>query len=82
MKAIMDRVLIRLEENEKKNGDIFLPDNFEKTRTTGEVLSVGEDVRAVKVGQKVLFHVFDELPTVQKDVVAVRENSLLAILEE
>ena len=59
-----------------------MPDNFEKTRTTGEVLSVGEDVRAVKVGQKVLFHVFDELPTVQKDVVAVRENSLLAILEE
>jgi len=26
--------------------------------------------------------VFDELPTVQKDVVAVRENSLLAILED
>ncbi len=82
MKAIMDRVLIRLEENEKKNGDIFLPDSFEKTRTKGEVLSIGENVRAVKVGQKVLFHAFDELPTIEKDVVAVRENSLLAILED
>ncbi len=82
MKAVMDRVLIRLDEKEKQNGNVLLPENFEKTRTIGTVLSIGPDVRAVNVGDKVLFHAFDELPTIEKDVVAVRENSILAIFEE
>ena len=29
-----------------------------------------------------MFHVFDELPTIEPDVVALRENSLLAVLED
>lgn len=82
MKAVMDRVLIKLDEKEKQKGNVLLPDDFEQTRTIGVVLSVGPDVHAVSVGERVLFHVFDELPTIEKDVVAVRENSLLAVFDK
>jgi len=82
MKAVMDRVLIKLADKEKQEGNVLLPENFEKTQTVGTVLSVGPDVHAVNVGEKVLFHAFDELPTIEQDVVAVRENSLLAVFQE
>ena len=78
----MDRVLIKLDEKTKKEGGVLLPDGFEETRTVGVVLSVGPEVRSVQKGQTVLFHVFDELPTIEPDVVALRENSLLAVLED
>jgi hypothetical protein len=39
-------------------------------------------VKSVKVGDKVLFHVWDELPTYDPDVVVVRENSLLGVFED
>ena len=46
------------------------------------VESIGEDVKSVKVGDKVLFHIWDELPTYDPDVVVVRENSLLGVFED
>ena len=82
MKAILDRVLIKLDEKTKKEGGVLLPDDFEKARTVGKVLSIGPEVKSVDVGQRVIFHAFDELPTIEPEVVAVRENSLLAILED
>ena len=82
MKAVMDRVLIKLDESKKQEGGVLLPDDFLKARTVGVVLSIGPQVKSVKVGQRVIFHAFDELPTIESDVVALRENSLLAVLEE
>lgn len=83
VKAIGDRVFIRLEKQESKtSGGILLPEAFENERTIGVVESVGSDVKMVKVGDKVLFHVFDDLPTPDKNVVVVRENSLLGIIED
>lgn len=83
VKAILDRVFIRLEKKDKvTEGSILLTDNAEAERTIGIVESVGADVRSVKVGDKVLFHIFDELPTYDPDVVVVRESSLLGIFEE
>lgn len=82
-KAIGDRVFIRLEKQEDKTeGGLFLPETAESERTIGVVESIGADVSIVKVGDKVLFHIFDELPTPDKDVVVVRENSLLGIIED
>ena len=37
-------------------------------------------MKGIKPGDRVLFHVFDELETPVKDVVAVRENSILGVL--
>ena len=83
VKAIMDRVFIRLEPNTTATvGGIFLPETQENPRTIGIVESIGPDVHCVKVGDKVLFHVFDELPSPNKDIVVVRQNSLLGVFED
>lgn len=80
--AIMDRVFIRLEKEEKTKGGIILADTIENTRNIGIVESIGSDVTSVKIGDKVLFHAFDELPTYDPDVVVVRENSILGVFED
>lgn len=82
MKAIADRVLLELQEKPDQTCGILLPDNFQTVKTVGKVLSVGKNVTSVDVGDVVLFHAFDELPTLKKNVVAVRERSILAIMEE
>lgn len=83
VKAIMDRVFIRLDEKKKKTeGGIILTDDAEEERNIGIVESIGEKVKSVKVGDKVLFHKFDDLPTYDPNVVVVREYSLLGILND
>lgn len=84
VRAVMDRVFVRLdEEDEKTQGGIIVsPSAYGGERTIGVVESVGEDVRAVKIGDRVLFHVFDELPTFDKSVVVLRENSILGVFED
>lgn len=82
-RAIGDRVFIRLESKENKTtGGLYLPETSETDRTIGIVESVGEKVTVVKAGDRVLFHIFDELPSNDPDVVVVRENSLLGIIED
>lgn len=80
VKAIMDRVFIRLEP--VKADGIIIPDDVKNPRNIGIVESVGEDVKSVKVGDKVVFHCFDELPTPDRDLVVVREFSLLGIIDD
>ena len=83
LQTIMDRVLIRLDENKNKTaGGILLTDDAIPTRTVGVVESVGEDVRSVNIGDKVLFKVFDELPALEDDLVVVRERSLLGKIKD
>lgn len=82
VKAVMDRVFIRLEAEKTTKGGIILTDSVDNPRTVGVVEGVGPEVKSVNVGDKVLFHVFDELPTYDKDVVVVRENSILGIYED
>ncbi len=82
MKAVLDRVFIKLQAYEKKQGGVLLPDSFENQKNVGEVLNVGPEVKSVKIGDIVFFHAFDELPTLKKNVVVVRERSLLAVLEK
>ena len=82
IQALMDRVFVRLPPvQEKTDGGVIICDEICQNRTTGEVISVGEDVKSVKTGDRILFHVFDELPTIEKDVVAVRECSILGVFE-
>lgn len=73
--AVSDRIFIRLEQPKAQAGGLILTE--EPVRTIGIVESVGPLVHSVQAGDKVLFHVFDELPTYDKDVVVIRENSLL-----
>lgn len=82
VKAVMDRVFIRLDKQEKTEGGIIITETAEAPRIIGIVESVGDKVTSVKVGDKVLFHVFDELPTYDPDVVVVREKSILGVFED
>ena len=83
VRAVMDRVFIRLEKKETATkGGIILTETAEQDRTVGTVESIGDDVKSVKVGDRVLFHIWDELPTYDPDVVVVRENSLLGVFED
>lgn len=85
VKAIMDRVFIKLDAPETKSG-IILTDDIRQPRYIGRVVSVGERVKSVKVGDHVVFHVFEDVPvnapTEEKDVVAVREYSLLGVIND
>lgn len=83
VKAVMDRVFIRLDKKETATkGGIFLPETADSDRNIGVVESVGEDVSdEIKVGDRVLFHPFDDLPTYDPDVVVVRESSILGVFE-
>ena len=80
--AVADRIFIRLApDTTATSGGIILVDDYHHTRNIGIVESVGSSVVSVKVGDKVLFHAFDELPTPDSDLVVVRENSILGVYE-
>ncbi len=80
-KPVTDRVAIRLLPQETvSNGGIILSDDALKPRNVGVVEAIGPLVRAdIKVGDTVLFHCFDDLPTYDPEVVMVRDNSLLGV---
>ena len=83
VKAIKDRVFIRLDTKPTATkGGIFLTEDHEHERTIGIVESIGPEVSCVKIGDKVLFHIFDELPTFDPNIVVVRQNSLLGVFED
>lgn len=82
-RPVTDRVAIRLEPKEDKTkGGIIVTDVLEQPRCIGIVEGIGPEVKAeIKLGDKVLFHCFDELSTYDPEVVMVRDNSLLGVFE-
>lgn len=83
VQAIGDRVFIRLDadDKEKAAGIIWVSD-YPQERTFGTVESVGEKVKSVKAGDRVFFHIFDDLEGPEEDVVVVRENSILGVMSD
>ena len=82
VKAVMDRVFIRLDSKPAATeGGIFFTDDHDGERTIGTVESIGPEVNCVSPGERVLFHVFDELPSYDPEVVVVRQNSILGVFE-
>lgn len=77
-KAISDRIIIKFEENEKtqliNNEDFPFHDR-------GVVIGVGDKVKSVKVGDHVIFHLFDEIALPGVDLAVIREKSVLAKIE-
>ena len=83
IKAVADRVFIRLaHDNAITSGGIILADDYHHTRNVGVIESIGDLVTSVKIGDKVLFHQFDELETPDDNLVVVRENSILGVYED
>ena len=78
-KAIKDRIIVRLNESEER---ILLLPYLPKVKNIGRVEQIGAEVDSVKVGDKVVFHPYDEIPLPEKNLVIIREKSLLAILTD
>jgi chaperonin GroES len=93
IRPLHDRVIVkRLEEERTSAGGIVIPDSAAEQPMRGEVLAVGNgkvldngEVRAlqVKVGDKVLFGKYagTEVKVDGEDVVVMREDDILAVLE-
>ena len=80
--AVSDRIFIRLEPDKNiTSGGVILLDDYHQAENIGVVESIGTQVSTVKVGDKVLFHRFDDLPTPDDNVVVVRESSILGVFE-
>jgi hypothetical protein len=76
-KAIMDRVFIKLDE---VKGTILIDDDSETK--SGVVVSIGDEVKSVNIGDHVVFFKWDDLPTLEKGIIAVRERCLLGKINE
>lgn len=76
MQAIMDRVFVRPDKS--KQGVIIIDDDQEAK--SGVVVSVGEKVKSVRKGDRVIYFKWDDLPLLD-GLVALRERNLLGIYE-
>ena len=76
-KAIKDRVIVRLSDSPQSGQLISLQDNL---RDRGIIIDIGAAVKDLHIGDEVVFHIFDELPLPEKNLVVVREKSILGIL--
>ena len=57
VRPLADRVLVKLEKNEKTSGGIIIPDTAQEKTQEGLVVEVGDDSEAIKVkaGQRVMY---------------------------
>ena len=76
-RAVTDRVIIKLDDMATA---VSLLGFEPKYQCAGVVLSVGEQVKDIKVGDKIIFHQFDELSLPEKNLAVVREKSVLGVL--
>jgi chaperonin GroES len=80
---VMDRVFVRLDEEKQRTaGGILTMTDYHHRRNSGVVVGVGPEVKSVRVGERVLFHKFDDLPSACSEIVVVRENSILGVYED
>ena len=92
MRPLSDRVVIKpLEEEEKQQGGIIIPDTAKEKPQQGEVVAVGPGKVAdsgelvkmeVKVGDKVLYGKYSgtDVTVDNEDYLIVRESDILAVL--
>lgn len=78
LKAINDRIIIKIDDSEHKSS-LILNENFPR-RESGLVLETGDKVTSVKKGDRIIFHIFDEI-SLGGDLAVVREKSVLAKFE-
>ena len=93
IRPLHDRVVVKRTEEEKLSpGGIVIPDSAAEKPMKGEVMAIGEGkllddgtVRAltVKIGDKILFGKYSgtEIKLDGEDIVVMREDDILAILE-
>jgi chaperonin GroES len=91
-RPLHDRVVVkRLEEDQKTAGGIIIPDTAQEKPQTGEVLAVGNGLRAdngevapldVKVGDTVLFGKWSgtEVKLDGQDLLIMKESDIMGVV--
>lgn len=91
-RPLHDRVVVkRLEEDQKTAGGIIIPDTAQEKPQTGEVLAVGNGIRAengevtpldVQVGDKVLFGKWSgtEVKLDGEDLLIMKESDIMGVV--
>jgi len=80
-----DRVVVERVEEEKKSGNIIIPDTAKEKPRLGVVIAVGTDEdlqEKVKVGDKIFYgkYVGDEVELEGKEYLIVQRSDILAIV--
>ena len=80
-----DRVLILLKEVEKvSKGGIIMPDNNREDSRNGTVVSVGDDVKGIEKGDRVLVgtHIGNAINIVGKEYFLTKSENVLGSFKE
>lgn len=93
LRPLHDRVLVkRLESEAKTAGGIILPDSAQEKPSEGEVVAVGNGIKAedgtvtaldVKAGDKILFGKWSgtEVKVDGEDLLIMKESDIMGIIE-
>jgi chaperonin GroES len=82
-KPLKDRVFVSYtEELEKTAGGLYIPDSAKEKPQSGKVEAVGEEVKGLKVGDKILFDKYSgsKINIDNKDYLIIKEEDILGIL--
>jgi len=82
-KPLKDRVFVSYtNELEKTAGGLYIPDTAKEKPQTGKVEAVGEEVKQIKVGDKVLFDKYSgsKINIDNNEYLIVKEEDVLGIL--
>ena len=82
-KPLKDRVFASYtEELEKTAGGLYIPDSAKEKPQSGKVEAVGDEVKSVKAGDKILFDKYSgsKISIDNKDYLIIKEEDILGIL--
>ena len=82
-KPLKDRVFVSYtEELEKTAGGLYIPDSAKEKPQSGKVEAVGDEVKALKVGDKILFDRYSgsKINIDNIEYLIIKEEDVLGIL--
>ena len=82
-KPLKDRVFVSYtEELEKTAGGLYIPDSAKEKPQSGKVEVVGDDVKSLKVGDKILFDRYSgsKISIDNVEYLIIKEEDVLGIL--
>jgi chaperonin GroES len=82
-KPLKDRVFVSYtEEMEKTAGGLYIPDSAKEKPQSGKVEAVGDEVKALKVGDKILFDRYSgsKINIDNVEYLIIKEEDVLGIL--
>jgi chaperonin GroES len=82
-KPLKDRVFVSYtEELERTAGGLYIPDSAKEKPQSGKVEAVGDEVKSLKVGDKILFDKYSgsKISIDNKDYLIIKEEDILGIL--